>query len=293
MASLKHNLEYLAARTGTALACSLSARTADRLASMLGTVGYWLVRSRRRIARDNIRRALGDQLTDGDIDVIAREAFGNIARTLIETVRFSRLRSEGARRIVFGPGEEYLRRAHEHGKGGLILTAHFGNWELLGGWVSAVGYPIDHLVGIQHNPKVHELLNSCRREMGAGIIEVSRSTLRDVFAALKANRFIGYAADQHAPAQNLVMDFFGRKAAVATGPARFAVKTGCVVLPMMLRRERYDRHVLIAREPIFPPNTGSEEEDVLTIIRTYVKFWEDVIREYPGQWLWTHRRWKI
>jgi len=290
---LKHNIEYLATVAGISVACSLSARMADRLASALGSAAFRLVKSRRRVAEDNLRQALGDGLTSADMNRIVQGAFVSLSRTLIETVRFSRLKPEGARRIVVGPGQEYLRQAHEHGKGGLILTAHFGNWELLGGWISAVGYPIDHLVGIQHNPKVHELFNDCRRAMGAGIIEVSRSTLRDVFTALKANRFIGYAADQHAPAQNLVMDFFGRKAAVATGPARFAVKTGCVILPMMLRRERYDRHVLIAREPIFPPNSGNEEEDVLTIIKTYLKFWENVIREYPEQWLWTHRRWKI
>jgi len=293
MATLKHSVEYLAARAGITLACSLSAGAADRLGATLGKIGYRLVKSRRRVAEDNLRQALGSDLTDADIDPIVREVFQNVARSLIETVRFSRLKPEGARQIVTGPGKEYLEMARRHGKGGLILTAHFGNWELLGAWVSAVGYPIDHLVGIQHNPRVHELFNDCRRAMGAGIIEVSRSTLRDVFAALKANRFIGYAADQHAPAQNLVMDFFGRKAAVASGPARFAVKTGCVVLPMMLRRERYDRHVLIAREPIFPPNSGNEEEDILTITRTYLKFWEDVIREHPEQWLWTHRRWKI
>lgn len=293
MASLKHNVEYAATRMSFALARSLSPSLADRLASALGNIGYRLIASRRRVAEDNLRMALGSELTDEKIDVIVKQTFKNVTRTFLETARFPCLKTEGALKIVVGSGEEYLKQAHDRGKGSLLLTAHFGNWELLGAWVSALGYRIDHLVGVQHNPLIHRLWNDCRRSMGAGIIEVSRSTLRDVFQSLQANHFVGYAADQHAPAQNLVLDFFGRKAAVASGPARFAVKTGCAIVPMMLRRDRYDRHVIIAREPIYSPNTGNENDDVLVIVRTYLKFWEDVIRQYPEQWMWTHRRWKI
>ena len=294
MASLKHNFEYILTRTGFVFAGLLSASSADSFASGLGTLGYRILSSRRRVAADNLRRAFGDEISDNEIELIVRKVFQNVTRTFIETARFGKLKPEGACKIVIGgAGAEYLRQAHEYGKGALILTAHFGNWELLGAWVAAMGYHIDHLVGIQHNQKVHELWNDCRRSMGAGIIEVNRSTLRDVFKSLKANHFVGYAADQHAPAQNLVTEFFGRKAAVATGPARFAVKTGCMVLPMMLRRESYDRHTIIAREPILPPNSGDEEADVMSIVETYLKFWEDIIRKYPDQWMWTHKRWKI
>ncbi|UCE24289.1 MAG: lysophospholipid acyltransferase family protein [Candidatus Zixiibacteriota bacterium] len=293
MASLKHNLEYILTRSAFAFAGLLTPRAADRFAAALGNLGYRLLTSRRRVAEDNLRRAEGINLSEAEIGPIVRKVFQNVTRTFIETARFGKLKPEGVRRIVFGEGEKYLRQALEYGKGALLLTAHFGNWELLGAWAAASGYKIDHLVGIQHNEKVHDLWNDCRRSMGAGIIEVSRSTLREVFEALKANHVIGYAADQHAPAQNLILDFFGRKAAVASGPARFAVKTGCAVLPMMLRRERFDRHVLIAAEPVFPPNTGNEKEDVLTVAKSYLKFWEDVIRQYPDQWMWTHRRWKV
>lgn len=293
MAKLRHNVEYYLTRSGVAIANLMSDSMADSFAAAMGRLGYSLLASRRRVARDNIRQALGPSLNDNQIDSITKKVFQSVTRSFIETARFGRIGPEGVRRIVSGDGEKYLKQAREHGKGALLLTAHFGNWELLGGWVASMGYPIDLLVGVQHNPKTHRLINDLRRKLGSGIIEANKSTLREVFKSLKANRIIGYAADQHAPAQNLILDFFGRKAAVATGPAQFAVKTGCLILPMMLRRERYDHHVLIAGEPIYPPNTGDHDADILTIAQTYLRFWEDVIGRYPDQWMWTHRRWKI
>jgi KDO2-lipid IV(A) lauroyltransferase len=88
------------------------------------------------------------------------------------------------------------------------------------------------------------------------------------------------------------MDFFGRPASIARGPALFAIRCGCPVIPLLLRRERHDRHVLIAGELIYPPKSGDEEADVRSMTARYVKFIEENIRRYPDQWLWTHNRWK-
>ncbi len=238
MASLKHNLEYIIARAGFEAVGVLSARAADKFAAFVGNVGYRLLKSRRQVAADNIRKALGDKLGEAEIDAIVRRVFQNVSRSFIETARFGKLKQEGLRKIVVGAGEDYLRQAHQHGKGGIILTAHFGNWEMLGAWVTSMGYDMDLVVGVQHNKKMHDLINKCRMEMGSGIIEVSTSSLREMYKALKANHFLGFAADQHAPARNLVLDFFGRKAAVASGPAQLAMRTGCVILPLLARARK-------------------------------------------------------
>lgn len=293
MASLKHNLEYFAARAGLGLVGLLSARQADRFAVSIGKVAYRILESRRRVAFDNVKHALGSGFSDAEIDVIVRKVFQNVSRSFIETARFGKLKQDGLRKIVVGAGEDYIRQAHERGKGGIILTAHFGNWEMLGAWVTSLGYDMDLVVGVQHNRKMHDLINDCRREMGSGIIEVSTSSMRQMYKALKANHFLGFAADQHAPARNLELDFFNRKAAVASGPAQLAIRTGCAILPLLLKRERFDRHVMIAGEPIYAPEGGDEQETMARITAKYLRFWEKVIREYPDQWMWTHKRWKI
>lgn len=291
MARLSHYFEYLAVRSGVGLANSLSPKRADAVGAWLGRMAYRLVPGRRRIAVDNLRQAFGDQYTEAERHQIARGVFENIGRTLIEFARFGKIRAEGARALVHGstePFEEALRK----GNGGIIVTAHFGDWELLGAWAGAMGYPMDFLVGRQHNKLVDDLLIGFRKEMGVGIIPLATSS-RSVFKALKANRMTGLVSDQHASSGGVRLQFFGRPAATPRGPALFAIRAGAPLLPMMLRRESYHRHVVLAADLIYPPNSGDEEADIQTMTEKYTRFFEDCIRKYPDQWMWTHRRWKI
>ncbi len=292
MARLSHNIEYCFTLLGVKLAGLLSPRVADFFGAALGSLAYTLLPSRRRIAYDNLKIAMGDTLTEQEIRAIIKRVFKNIGRTLVEFARFGKIKLEGTRKITFLDGLEYLRKVHDEGKGGIIVTAHFGNWELLGSWVAASGYPMDFLVGSQHNQKVDNLLNDFRREMGVGIIPL-KTSIRGVFKCLRANHFTGLVSDQHAHSGGVTVDFFGRKAATPKGPAAFAVKAKCPLIPLLIRRERYDRHMVMAGTPIYPPHSGDDEKDIETMTMAYTKFFEDGIRRYPDQWMWTHRRWKL
>jgi len=292
MASIKHHIEYLAAFFGRGIARSLSPRLADCLGASLGSLAHGLMKSRRQLAFDNLKQGLGDSLTDEQITEIVRNVFRNIGRMFIEFARFGKTRPEDVNRIVVGEGAEGFRQALEEGNGGFLATAHFGNWELLGAWVAAQGFPVDLLVATQHNPLIDSMINGFRTSMGVGIVRLATSS-RGVFKTLRANRIAATAPDQHAPADTVIMDFFGRPASIARGPALFAIRCNCPVIPVLLRRERYDRHVLIAGELIYPPNSGDEEADVRTMTTRYVRFIEENIRRYPDQWLWTHNRWKL
>ncbi len=293
MASLSHQLEYLATLGAAKYAQGLSEESADRMGRRLGSVMYHVLPKRRKIALDNLRRALGSEYTEEQLEEITRQVFTNIGQTLIEFSRFKQLGRDGVRRVVTGPGEEHIARAFAEGKGGILLTGHFGNWEILGAWVAAMGYPMDFLVGRQHNAKVDKLLLGFRSEMKVGLIPLATAA-RSVFKTLKANRITGIVADQHAPGGgSIVIDFFGRPAAWAKGPALFSIRSGAPLLPYLLRRERFDKHVLMPGEPIYPPNTGDEEKDIETMLVAYARFLEQGIRAYPDQWMWTHRRWKL
>jgi len=292
MASLSHNLEYAAALTGVKLARIFTPRAADRLGVGLGSLAHAVLSSRRKIALYNLERALGAELS---IDVrrrVAKEVFHNIGRSMIEFSRFGKTTLDDVRKLITGPGEEILARVHAEGKGGMVVTAHFGNWELLGVWVAACGYPMDFLIGTQHNEKVDRLLVGFRESMGVGIIRLSTSS-RQVFKALKANHMTGLVSDQHSASGGVVLDFMGRPASTPKGPALFSIRTGAPLLPFLLRRERYDRHILIPGEPIYPPNSGDEEVDIAQMTKRYTRFFEQNIRKYPDQWMWTHRRWKV
>lgn len=291
MASLKHNLEYLAARAGAGIARMLSPSGADRFGVMLGDLAFRLVAGRRKLALENLKAAFGDKYSEEEYLGIAREVFRSVGRTLIELSRFPDLGHKGICRIVHDENFERVKQAQAEGKGGIILTAHFGNWELLGASYQARGIPMDFLVANQSNQKVDRLLNSFRTSLGTGIIPVG-SSAKGIFKTLRSKRFAGLAADQHAPAEAVVIDFFGREASVAKGPSLFALRCNSPIFMGVLVRESYDRHILISDDPIYPPLTGNEDEDVKYIVTRYIRFLERCITKYPHLWLWTHNRWK-
>ncbi|MEA2030837.1 MAG: lysophospholipid acyltransferase family protein [candidate division Zixibacteria bacterium] len=291
MASLSHNLEYVATLTGVRLARMMSSHMADSFGAGLGSFVRLLSTSRRRIAHENLRKAIGITLTDKEMDAVVKNVFKNIGRSLVEFSRFGKTSQQHVLDIVVGDGEDYLREALEKGHGGIITTAHFGCWEMLGAWFGCLGYPMDFLVGTQHNAKVDGLFNDFRRAMGVGIIPL-KSSIRGVYKALRANHLVGLVADQHT-GDGLSIDFFGRKAAAAKGPATFAVKIGSPILPFLMRRQRYDRHVVIAGKPLYPRNDSDPKDEIQRLTIECNKFFEEGIRQYPDQWMWTHRRWKL
>jgi len=289
MATLSDTVEYAAALFGTKLVGLMSPRTADRFAASLGRIVYRIYGSRRRIALENLRRALGGDYSEAELETVAREVFQSVARSLIEVARFPVTPKDRFDRIVIGPDRTIIDNALSRGNGAMVCTAHFGNWEMLGAWFGVQGYPMDLLVGVQHNPGVDRLLTSFRRSMGVEVI--SNQSPRQVIRALRANHLIGIAGDQHT-GSGLPIEFFGRTAQAARGPALFAVKTGAPLLPFMLRRERYDRHVFMCGDPIYPPEGDTSDAAVDDMTRRYHKFIEDHVRRFPSQWMWTHRRWK-
>lgn len=289
MARLKHYFEYFGSKSIAAVAQVLSAESADKFGAGLGTIAYHLINSRRKISNDNIRATIGQSLSESEIEAITKSVFQNIGRTLIEIARFGKLNRQMILNTIHGD-TELLKRINDEGRGCIILSSHYGNWELLGSWPAALGFKTDFLVGTQHNPLVNAQLNAYREKLGVGIIPLENS-LRGIFKALKSNHFVGIAADQHA-VSGIKLKFLGKDAWHARGPALFSIRTGAPICPFMLRREKYNRHVAYAAEPIYPRPNADEETEIIRITSTALEFFEDFIRKYPEQWAWTHRRWK-
>ncbi len=292
MTKISHGLEYAAVYTLTRLVQIMPGRLADWLAIALGNLAYLLMTKRREVAMNNLRRAFGDEKAERELARIARKVFINIARTLVEFARQPVLKKVRILEMIDAEGVEHLERIKVDGKGAMLVAGHFGNWELFGGWAAALGYPVDFLVGQQHNKKVDELMNSFRRALGVGIIPIGIAS-RHVIKSLRSNRMIAVVNDQHSATGSVVVNFFGRPAASHKGPAAFAVKMDCPLLTGALIRKGYARHHAIVLPPIQPPKTGDEEKDILIMTQKFTDCLEAFIRQYPEQWMWTHRRWKL
>jgi KDO2-lipid IV(A) lauroyltransferase len=290
---ISHGLEYAGFSLITGLVQAVPASAAGEIAFILGNLAHTVLKSRRRIALENLRRAFGNTKSEPELDRIVHRVFLNVAMTTVEFARQPTLTREKILEMVPEyEGIEHFDRILDEGRGAMLVTGHFGNWELLGAWMAAKGYPTDFIVGRQHNEKVDEKLNSFRSGLGIGLIPVGEAPRR-AMRALRGNRFVALVSDQHATSHPVVVDFFGRPAATPRGPAMFAVKVNCPIVSGVLIREKFNRHRAVIYPPFYPPQSGDTEKDVTTLTQQYTSRFEAAIREHPDQWMWTHRRWKI
>ncbi len=293
MASIKHHIEYLATKFGFGLVNCMSPKMADSFGRFLGRLFSRVLPKRKQIALDNLRIAFKDSKTDAEYEAIAIKSFENIGQTFIDMARFNKISLSKLKEDVTCSDLSPLEKAQNEKKGGIIATAHFGHWEMAGGWVHAVGFPLDIVVKIQSNRLVDELIAQLRQNLKFGQIQMKISTLREIMTSLKNNRFVVLAADQHDPSESLILEFFGKKASVAKGPAVFAKKQNCPIIPAVMRRVGFEEYEVHIADGIYPSDTLDEQADIERMTKEYLAFLECIITKYPDQWMWTHRRWKL
>lgn len=289
---IRHRIEYLFTRGAGTLVQILPYRTSIFVGSSLGDLAFSCFRIRRKVTLDNLKRAFGQTYTNRELRKIAREAYRNIGRGFVEYAMFPVLKNRLNRLVEF-QGLENFDKALKEKKGAVLVAGHFGSWELMGAATRQKGYPIDFLVGEQHNLLVDNLMNKYRQLMGIGIIKMGVAT-RGVIKALRNNRFVAMLSDQHAGSDGAVVDFFGYAASTPKGPAAFALKTGAPVIMAFIVRRNDGKQRIILEEPIYPQesNNKNKEEDIRKLTQAYTSLLEKYVREYPDHWFWPHRRWR-
>jgi len=258
----------------------------------IGLAGYCVARRLRRVAYYNLHLALPD-LPRAEQRRIVLGVFKNLARLLAEFSQFPKLTSENIRQVVIYDGFENFMEARSRGRGVLILTAHFGAWELASFAHSVYGYPLKFLVRALDNPRVDELIMRYRQLAGNQGVD-KRNSMREILRALRNNESVGILIDQNASREEGVFaNFFGVPASTTAGLATLAMRTGAAVVPgLLVWDERLRKHRL-RFEPVIPlDDTGNFQVDVVTNTAKFNRILEEKIRMYPDQWLWVHRRWK-
>lgn len=231
----------------------------------------------RRAAYDNLAFAL----PGADYRRIVDGVFRSIARVLVAFARFPRmdpLRCEGG---------EYFEQALRAGHGVLFATGHLGNWELSALAHSRITGPMHVMVRPLDNPRIDALVERRRQQSGNRVI-FKKDSARTILKLLAANEAVGILIDQNAAVEEGVfIDFFGRKACAGAGFVKLAARSGAAVIPgFALWVEKEQSYVLRFYPPV--EITGDAARDTQALHSLL----EQVIREYPDQWLWIHRRWK-
>ncbi len=281
--SIKHLFYLLAARFLVRLIRGLTPESGLRIGEALGDLLWQLDFKGRKIALRNLRSSFPDR-SSREIRRIARLCYRNIGMNIAEFGRFSNLTRSELMRMVRFEGRENLDRALSLGKGVLLLTAHFGNWELLGAALAAHGYRVNAIVRNLRVKSLDRIVNGLRS--AAGFRPLSRERgLKSALSSLKRNQILALLADIDTRSEGVFVDFFGRPAYTPVGPVLISMKTGAPIVPAFIAREGKGHRIFI-EEPI--RLTGDVRSDTQRLTEVV----EGFIRRYPHQWIWMHRRWR-
>jgi KDO2-lipid IV(A) lauroyltransferase len=289
---LRARLEYAALAALAAPLRTLERERAVRLGARLGVLAMHLDRFDRPVAMRNLEIAF-PALARAQRLAILRAAYENWGRMLAEWLHFPSLTPDNIERFASYRRIENWRRAEEisDGRGVLILTGHFGNWELLilahsilGGRVAVVHRPL-------RNPLIDAAVAASRTSFGNRVI-ARKGAGREVVRLLKQNWMVGIPLDLDVR-HGVFVDFFSLKAATSDALARLALATGAPVVPAFLVRDGTStHHWLEFLEPLDVLRGRNREESVMLNTQRYTAIIEEMIRRYPDHWNWIHRRWK-
>jgi KDO2-lipid IV(A) lauroyltransferase len=265
-------------------------RAGLRLGEVLGRAIFLLDRRHRRTALSQLRQNLGE---GPQVRTTAREVFENFGRLIMEMFYLYRLSPAEVRRRVDFEGLEHLWGALERGKGCLVLTAHFGAFELMPAAFSlAYGRRVNVIVRRMDWGPAHRTMLRLRERCGNRSVTKGRA-MRQIIRLLEAGEIVGVLADQNVAArEGVFVDFFGRPACTNKGLALLALYTGAPVVPAFILYEGRGRHRVVLEPEVELVRTGARERDVRENTARFTAIIERWVRRHPGHWFWMHRRWK-
>ncbi|MDF2378319.1 MAG: 4'-phosphopantetheinyl transferase superfamily protein [Verrucomicrobiales bacterium] len=261
-----------------------------------GKVFYHLLPLRRKVVMENLNRVFGETLPPGEIVALAQAFYGHHLRSFGEFLRMPFLTQTQKESLIRIEGGEHVEQARELGKGVLILTGHFGNWEVstVAGIAQFKEYHgLFHFIRRPLKPKwFNDLVMRRFRKAGFGTIDKA-GTLDDILDLLEQNHIVVSIFDQFAIKQFGVMsEFFGRPAHTFKSAAVLAQFTGSPVIPASSWREPDGRHVLKFEAPVEIVTEGRTRDIISKNTKRFNEKLEQIILRHPEQWIWMHKRWK-
>ncbi|MGI8970177.1 MAG: lysophospholipid acyltransferase family protein [Dehalococcoidia bacterium] len=260
------------------------------LSAALGTVCYAALPHLQRVARANLRRAF-PELAPEEIERLVRRCFQHQALTLIEFLQMADWDGAEIERRVQEKGLAHLEAAFSVGRGVILISAHYGNWELAAARIVRAGYAVNVVARDADDAETNALLHGIRHAAGYQVIP-RQNAARGVLACLRRNEVVVILMDQNTTQGEVYVDFFGHPAATTPGPAVLARRTGAPLVPGFIRRLGDGTYIGELLEPLEWEATDDPERDVQEITQRLTATIEAWIREEPEQWLWVHNRWK-
>jgi phosphatidylinositol dimannoside acyltransferase len=243
-----------------------------------GTAWFWLNGRQRGAALDNYAAALDLEPSNPEVARVARRAFQNYGRMLLDFLLMGSLTKEELIQRTDIEGLEHVDAALARGRGLLLALPHMGSWDNTGSYGGALGYPITAVTG-RFPGSLNDAVVKTRERYGLHVLLVGRPAVREIIQALNANRLVGLVCDQE-EGPGVEVRFFGRRALVPAGAAALALKTGAALMAGYQHMTPSGRHH-IHLEASLSIQDGETKENLMQRI---VQRFEVFIRERPDQW---------
>jgi KDO2-lipid IV(A) lauroyltransferase len=268
-----------------------SRRWVARIADFLGGILFNVAKKHRRIVLDNLTYAFGHEKQPEEIEKIAQQVFINLVRVVLEIAWSLQLDERRISKHFKIDGYHHIKQAYEKGKGVLVLTAHFGNWELLSVIGGMIKFPQSVVVRPLDFKPLDHFVFKLRTRFGGKMIPKQRS-FRKIIRRLHFGEMVYLLMDQNVDwYEGVFVDFMGHRACTNKGLALLALKTGAAVVPVFMVREKSGFRAEFGPE-IITVQTGDRQKDIEINTQEYNRVIENVVRRYPDQWFWVHQRWK-
>ena len=262
------------------------------IGEIIGLLSYYLFPSRRKITKENLKKAFMAIKTNRQIDNIGKQMAKNMGKNLIEFFRLPALSKNNIENYIEFIGLEHLEDALKLKRGVFILTAHLGNWDLIAAACVLKGYRVNLITKYLKINLFNKFWLDHRARMNINQL-YREGSLREIINALKRNELIGFILDQHTKSSDgILIDFFNRPAWTTPSLAVLAQRYNVPVVPGFIIRQNNGRHKIIFEPAISFQEQSTPEETIRYNTQVYTNVIERYIKAYPEQWIWMHRRWK-
>lgn len=273
----------------TAFFAALPERLALRCGRGLGRVFGLLVPRNRTRALEALALSFPEKQA-GERRAIMWRMFANLGENAVELIRWMGGRGPEIARRIRIDGAEHARGALAQGRGVVVLTAHIGNWDVMGLW-AASQWPLTIISKTIRNETLNAYWMRKREEFKVRIVPAHNS-YRQCLGVLKRGECLGFILDQNMiRREGIFVEFFGRPACTTPGLAVLSAHAQAPVLPVFMVREADGGHCVQVLPPI-PPPPDRTPASIADATQHYTKLVEDAIRRAPDQWIWMHRRWR-
>ncbi len=306
--NFQYKIEYLSVLLIRLLTKIFRGKSLYLLSDTLSLLPRILVKKRAIIARNNIDHVYGGNLLEKEKNRFIHDMFKSLCDVIVEFVKFPQMSDNAIKNMFINvEGLEHIDAVLKKGKGIIVTSGHIGNWELFITYVSLLGYKLNVIYREQKNPYIDKIIFQTRKRFKINPIPkiiVKKLKLKDreimfrddsfnnrVISHLRKNEIVGIMIDQSPAPTGIDGDFMGQKAATTYGPVVYSKRTGAPIIPVYCVRESRGKYRLIIEKPIELIKDSDKVKERLENIKRLNESLERLMKNYPEQWLWLHKRW--